>query len=678
MSLDSLMAFWPALLAVLARSVVVLALAAIAAKTLLARAPASSRYLAWASALGMLLILPIAGAVMPDFSLPVIPATATVDPPPVEATPALAQGSTPASATAPDASAAALAASTHASAPVSISVTVTPSADVEPVAAGTIGRVTAWLSGKVNETLAGRPGWPLFAVAVWALVAIALLARLGLSHLQLRTLRRTAWPVRDSSWVAAIERAARALGVRRPVSLLVSSETSVPMTWGTRAPVVLLPADSDGWPAERRHAVLVHELAHVARRDALGHDVARIAAALYWPNPLVWMALRAMRVEGERACDDLVLGAGLRASAYAEDLLDIARGLGRRPVAVAALAMARRSELEGRLLAILDPSAPRGVAGRRARVSALGLALALVVPLSALTPVRPAVAHPLEAPEPAIPPTGPGPVTVPSAAFPRTAVSRVSRPSRASVTAEVPPTPSPPPAPAAPTVEREPAHVPAPRASAPLAVQPDQRETLIAVAIAARRMTSDYEKAELLLEILAHYVNDDSLRAAYLATAATLRGNHERQRVLLGLLGRDSLKGGGAAQFLKITGEMTGAHEKSLVLGKFIAVHPLTTPALREAFFNAAATLKSSHEMQMLLVGITKERWFDAKVAGAVLGAAKAMPTSHAKADVLVAVARAGVLSDAAARQAYIDAAETLTSDADYRRAMAAAAGRPR
>ena len=124
----------------------------------------------------------------------------------------------------------------------------------------------------------------------------------------------------------------------------------MPMAWGILRPAVLMPRDADSWPHERLRIVLLHELAHVKRRDCLTHALAQISCALYWFNPLVWMAARHLRTERERACDDLVLAAGTRGPDYAEQLLDIARvtRAGRFPgiLAGASLAMAQRSELE--------------------------------------------------------------------------------------------------------------------------------------------------------------------------------------------------------------------------------------------------------------------------------------------------------------------------------------------
>jgi hypothetical protein len=127
------------------------------------------------------------------------------------------------------------------------------------------------------------------------------------------------------------------------------------MTWGTLHPTVLVPAAADGWSAERRRVVLLHELAHVARRDCLAQMVAALACALYWIHPGVWYAARRMRVERELACDDRVLAAGTRARSYAAHLLEVARAF--RPaggVSPVAVSMARPSHLEGRMLAVLD------------------------------------------------------------------------------------------------------------------------------------------------------------------------------------------------------------------------------------------------------------------------------------------------------------------------------------
>ena len=96
----------------------------------------------------------------------------------------------------------------------------------------------------------------------------------------------------------------------------------MPMTWGL--PHTAHPPPYGSRPAglpEQRTAVLLHELAHIRRRDCAAQLLAQLACAGYWFNPLVWLAWRRMQVERERACDDLVLGTGACASSYAQHLL---------------------------------------------------------------------------------------------------------------------------------------------------------------------------------------------------------------------------------------------------------------------------------------------------------------------------------------------------------------------
>ena len=127
--------------------------------------------------------------------------------------------------------------------------------------------------------------------------------------------------VTDAPWLPLARALAADLGVIAAFVFLRSPRATMPMAWGILRPAVLMPADADEWPVERLRIVLLHELAHVSRRDCLTHLLAQVACAVYWFNPLAWMAARRARAERERACDDLVLAAGTRGSDYAEELL---------------------------------------------------------------------------------------------------------------------------------------------------------------------------------------------------------------------------------------------------------------------------------------------------------------------------------------------------------------------
>lgn len=192
---------------------------------------------------------------------------------------------------------------------------------------------------------------------------------------------------------------------------------TVPLTFGWLKPVILLPLDAPSWPQARLEAVLGHEWAHVGRRDNLSNGLALLACAVYWPNPFVWWARRAMCRAAEIAADNRVLAGGMRPSLYAAELLALtAEYRGRAPFA--ALAMASPSWLEVRVTTLLSPTQSRtdaaaiDIAGIAALGSAAALMLALVrpgvveFPLSAVRPqgsASPAMAAPQSDLPPALP-----------------------------------------------------------------------------------------------------------------------------------------------------------------------------------------------------------------------------------------------------------------------------------
>ena len=163
----------------------------------------------------------------------------------------------------------------------------------------------------------------------------------------------------------------------------------MPFACGILEPTIVLPASAEQWSDSRRRAVIFHELAHVRRRDLVGHTLGRIACALYWFHPLVWTAARHLRAESERACDDLVLSCGARASDYADHLLDIVISVRHQGAPATAMPMARRRELEGRVLAILDPAVARIGPGRVQSATLLAGLGALALSVAAVSPAAP-------------------------------------------------------------------------------------------------------------------------------------------------------------------------------------------------------------------------------------------------------------------------------------------------
>ena len=204
--------------------------------------------------------------------------------------------------------------------------------------------------------------WTTWAFGIWALGVIVGLVRLGLAHAGAAMLIRKSEMVHDEDWHLLSERVTRRLDIDGFVRLRKSVWTSVPMNVGIWKPTIVLPASANEWSQEQRRTVLYHELAHVKRKDCLLQLLIQITCVLYWFNPLVWVAAYHMKIERERACDDLVLTSGVDPSNYAETLLQTARQIKKSQWStLATVAMARQSQLEGRLLSILDPMRRRSL-----------------------------------------------------------------------------------------------------------------------------------------------------------------------------------------------------------------------------------------------------------------------------------------------------------------------------
>jgi bla regulator protein blaR1 len=220
---------------------------------------------------------------------------------------------------------------------------------------------------------------------IWFAGAAMLLTRFAVNLRGLYRLRKASDPVTDTALRADVAR------FGRRVALWRSGAIGAPVTWGILRPVILVPAGFERLPEESRDAVIRHELAHIQAHDFLIRGLAEIARALIWFQPLVWIVWRQLREEQELACDNCVLAAGGKPSAYARLLL----AWDARPAMDSlALGMAQRSCLKRRLYALLDADLRRDTVASTGVAGAWFLALAAALPLAALTftqaaPVQP-------------------------------------------------------------------------------------------------------------------------------------------------------------------------------------------------------------------------------------------------------------------------------------------------
>jgi HEAT repeat protein/beta-lactamase regulating signal transducer with metallopeptidase domain len=364
-------------------------LAAGAASIVLRRASAALRHLIWTLALSSALFLPIASLALPKWQLPLVTITApasTTTPVAPEADASLPADTNPEE-TAP--------------APTDTNPRSVASGFSRKDAAGVqtapdVRGATHVPSPSSAPQVAARASifadlsWQQILAAIWLIGATAILGRILVGLVAVRWLSTRTQEITDAAWLPMAQEMARDMGVSARVRFLRSGRASMPVAAGIFRPAVIMPTDADTWSEGRLRIVLLHELAHVKRRDCLTHMLGQAACAFHWFNPLAWLAVKRARTERERACDDLVLARGTRGSDYADQLLEMARALrgDRFPALLggASLAMAHRSQLEGRLIAILDPRVPRSGLTRGRAFAAVALCSAAVAPLGALQP----------------------------------------------------------------------------------------------------------------------------------------------------------------------------------------------------------------------------------------------------------------------------------------------------
>ncbi|HUE13411.1 MAG TPA: M56 family metallopeptidase [Planctomycetaceae bacterium] len=198
----------------------------------------------------------------------------------------------------------------------------------------------------------------LFLAAAYGVVLMALLVRFLRAWRGLTQLKRASSLVVDPVWQATLKHWSSALRVGHPVELRMSDTVSVPMTFYWRAPVILIPGDCiSRCDQTQRDAIVVHELTHIAQGDFLWHAMTRLAAAIYWIHPLVWLLRRQDGILCERVCD-ASCSHHLSRELYARALVRIAGHKISRPVAALGIAMARSSSLRRRLTDLQSGATP--------------------------------------------------------------------------------------------------------------------------------------------------------------------------------------------------------------------------------------------------------------------------------------------------------------------------------
>lgn len=203
---------------------------------------------------------------------------------------------------------------------------------------GTFGIVTAPLMdrdhyvglvaklSRVSQTIYASPSRLLSLTAlVWVAGVFFFLLPLILGRIALMIMGREAVPHRKPEHVKLVKKLAAKFGISRDVAMLTSDRCSVPFTYGFKKPFLVMPVGLQSWPNRQLEAVLIHELAHIRRRDCLTQLTARVICGLFWFVPLIWIAYARMQREQEKACDGCVIDAGIKPVEYAGHIVDLVR-----------------------------------------------------------------------------------------------------------------------------------------------------------------------------------------------------------------------------------------------------------------------------------------------------------------------------------------------------------------
>jgi beta-lactamase regulating signal transducer with metallopeptidase domain len=250
---------------------------------------------------------------------------------------------------------------------------------VAPPAAGTVGTRTT--GDNSSFTPAGIP-WFAWAILAWLVGAILFLFWSLILHAGVRSVVRRAVPA-DHRWTSLLDSVAGELNLSRRVRMLQSSRLNAAVTVGIFDPIIVFPSDCDDWSASRRRLVLSHELAHIKRWDTLIEKFVLLTTMVYWFNPLVWHAVRRLRIERETDCDNTVLRTGVKPSEYAELLMNVAADLSKSTTPAWQLStISQGSNVKDRLMDILNQRINRNRGSRRTAIITGVLALALLLPIS--------------------------------------------------------------------------------------------------------------------------------------------------------------------------------------------------------------------------------------------------------------------------------------------------------
>ena len=589
---------------------------------------ATTRYAVWAATLVGVLCLPVGAAMMaasPPETAPVYDTSVVVLP-----------EATPAPVVVLEAPADAAAEAGIATEPVEVSL-----ASVDEAQSGG----QAFLPASRHLVLPwSLGGWMPFVFGAWLLVALVLVARVARGCVYVRRLKRRSVAL-PPSYQRQLDAWRRAYGLRRAVKIAGVETLATPVAVGLRHPMILVPVSLlDHLTDEEFDQVMLHELAHIARRDDWTNLFHKLAQAVLFFHPAVYYVGRQMEREREMACDDWVVSMTRRPRSYASCLARLVElDVRSRAVLVAPGMAVGKEHLFERVRRLLDQG--RHVTAHLSRPGFLTVVLALVAAFLVMTRVALFFAPSEPAEAVVIAPELNDPVIV---LEPKVTVTPEPRRIRADEPVMV--------------VDVETRVVPAIRVDVELGIEPlteiattgvepdtiisyrpirqirlnrvqntialdEARQTMqatqpqlrqvrpspqdlsvvswIRVLKAAGRIASGGDRARFLTDATRRMPANEEVYAAYLETAGTLGSSGDRSRVLSAMLNHHRLGKASMLLFLDGVQGLTSSGDRARVLIQTARVMP-NDAAVHEAYLEAAESLSSSGDYRRVLSALTK------------------------------------------------------------------------
>ncbi len=150
--------------------------------------------------------------------------------------------------------------------------------------------------------------YSILLVSTWFLFFVFHLLRMAFGFKEIRMIRQKGIHQPSTEWKEWIEKKSTELGIQQSIVLLQSAVAKVPVAIGYLKPVILVPIGLlTQLSTAQAEAVLLHELAHIKRKDYLVNLVQSFVDAVFFYNPAFLWLSSLIRQEREKCCDDLVI-----------------------------------------------------------------------------------------------------------------------------------------------------------------------------------------------------------------------------------------------------------------------------------------------------------------------------------------------------------------------------------